>query len=323
MKADKIKNPIGFLKEIFSQWQRDRATRMGAALAYYTIFSLPPLMLIAISLAGFIFGQEAAEGRIVHEIQGLIGKDGAVTVQEMIRSVHRSHASILATIFGVITLLIGASGVFAEMQDSLNNIWGVEPQPDRSWGTVIRERLSSFTMVFATGFLLMVSLLVDTILTAFTDYFTNMFSSGLILFFIDIGNFTVSFLTVTLLFAMIYKVLPDVRLSLRDVGLGSLVTALLFTFGKYLIGLYLGNSNIGAAYGAAGSVIVILVWVFYASLIFLFGAEFTQVYVRKYGGKIKPIHQALIVDPRKVKVSKTEMKEKNEINTATAIAKKN
>jgi membrane protein len=301
MEKGKIRNLPTFLKDVFSQWQNDRAMRMGAALAYYTIFSLPPLLIIAVSTAGFFFGHEAAQGRIVKEIQGLIGKDGAVAVQTMIQNAYHSNKNILATIVGIVTLLIGASGVFAELQDSLNKVWGVEAKPDRSWMTVIKERLSSFTMVFGIGFLLLVSLIIDTILTILTDFFNSLFHSPIILSFVDLGNFVISFLFVTLLFAMIYKVLPDVRLSLKDVGLGAVVTSLLFTMGKYLIGLYLGNSNVGQTYGAAGSVIIMLVWIFYASLIFFFGAEFTQVYVRKYGGNIVPIHEAIIVDTKKCK----------------------
>lgn len=299
MQLGKVKDIGNFFKEIFDQWSKDRAMRMGAALAYYTIFSIPPLLLMAIALAGFFFGQEAAEGRIVREIQGLIGKEGAVTIQGMINSARKQDSGTIATIIGLVTLMIGASGVFAQIQDSLNSIWGVEPKPGRGWGDVIKERLMSFTMVFGTGFLLLVSLLIDTILSAFMDYFSRIFDSALSVYLLRFANVGISFLIVTAMFALIYKVLPDVKLNWKDVGLGAVVTALLFSIGKFAIGLYLGNSNVGAAYGAAGSVIVIMVWIFYASLIFLFGAEFTQVYTRRYCSKVETAHGAIIVQPEK------------------------
>lgn len=306
VRLGKIKNLGFFLKDVFDQWSRDRAMRMGAALSYYTIFSIPPLMIVAIALAGFFFGQEAAEGRIVKEIQGLIGKEGAEAIQGMIRSAKRQDASLIATIIGLGTLLIGASGVFAQLQDSLNSVWGVEPKPDRSWGDMIKERLGSFTMVFGIGFLLMVSLLIDTILTAFTDYFSHLFDSNLIALLLRFTNYGVSFIIITALFGLMYKILPDVKIAWKDVGLGAVVTSLLFVLGKSVIGLYLGNANIGVAYGAAGSLIVIMVWIFYASLIFLFGAEFTQVYTRKYGSRVEPIHGAIVVQPDKHKAPETK-----------------
>ncbi len=306
IKLGKIKNLGFFLKDVFDQWTKDKAFRMGAALSYYTIFSIPPLLIMAIALAGFFFGQEAAEGRIVKEIQGLIGKEGAVTVQEMIQSARKQDASIMATLIGLGTLLIGASGVFAQIQDSLNSIWGVEPKPNRVWSDIIKERLGSFTMVFGTGFLLMLSLLIDTVLSAFMDYFTRFFDSALSAYLLRFANFGISFLIITTMFVLMYKVLPDVDIHWKDVGLGAVATSLLFTIGKLLIGLYLGNANVGVAYGTAGSLIVIMVWIFYASLIFIFGAEFTQVYTRKYGSKVNPIHGAIVVQPNKYKAPETK-----------------
>lgn len=306
IKFGKIKNLGIFLQEVVAQWSRDKAMTMGAALSYYTIFSIPPLLILAIALAGFFFGQEAAEGRIVKEIQGLIGKEGAVTIQGMIQSAKKQDASIVATLIGLGTLLIGASGVFAQIQESLNTIWGVAPKPDRGWGDLIKERLGSFTMVFGTGFLLMVSLLIDTILTAFMDYFSRIFDSALSVYLLRFANVGISFLIVTTMFALMYKVLPDVKIDWKDVGLGAVATSLLFTVGKFLIGLYLGNSNIGVAYGTAGSLIVIIAWIFYASLIFIFGAEFTQVYTRKYGSRVDTTHGAIVIQPDKHKAPATK-----------------
>ncbi|MFN8578134.1 MAG: YihY/virulence factor BrkB family protein [Candidatus Sericytochromatia bacterium] len=297
-----IKNIGGFLKEVFAQWNKDKTTRMAAALSYYTIFSIPPLLIMAIAFAGFFFGQEAAQGQIVKQIQGLIGKEGAETIQGMINSARRQDSSFIATIIGIVTLLVGASGVFAQLQDSLNSIWGVEPKSDRSWTDVIKERLMSFTMVFSTGFLLMASLIIDAILSAFMDYIGNYFHSDLSAYLLRFANIGVSFLIITAMFALIYKVLPDVRIYWKDVALGSIVTSILFAIGKFGISLYLGNTNVGVAYGAAGSLIVIMVWIFYASLIFFFGAEFTQVYTRRYGERVDTIHGAIIVQPEKHKV---------------------
>lgn len=301
VQIEKIKNAGLFLKEVFDQWNKDRATRMGAALAYYTIFSITPLLIVAIALAGFFFGQDAAEGRIVREIQGLLGKEGALAIQEMIKSVRKPDTNIIATVVGIGTLLLGATGVFTQIQDSLNSIWGVEPDPKRGWGDIIRERLGSFTMVFGTGFLLLVSLLIDAVLSAFTEYISRLLGSHLSVYLLKVTNFSISFFIITLLFGMIYKVLPDVDIDWKDVGLGAVVTSILFIIGKFAISLYLGNSNIGAAYGAAGTMIVMLVWIFYASLIFLFGAEFTQIYTKKYGKRIRTTHGAIIVDATKHK----------------------
>lgn len=324
-----IKDLGSFLSDIYNQWSKDKAMGMGAALAYYTIFSIPPLLVIAIALAGFFFGEEAAKGQIVRQIQGLVGQEGAQTIQGMINSARKQDSSFIATIIGIVTLLIGASGVFVQLQDSLNTIWGVQPKPDRGWGDIIKERLTSFGMVFGIGFLLMVSLIIDTVLSVFMGYIGQLFNSEMTAYLLRFVNFGVNFVIITAIFAMIYKALPDVRIYWKDVALGSAVTSLLFIIGKYVIGLYLGNANIGVAYGAAGSLIVILAWIFYASLIFFFGAEFTQVYTRRYGARVDTIHGAIIVQPEKHKVParkeipaevKREAKEKADLKQRELVA---
>lgn len=324
-----IKDLGSFLSDIYNQWSKDKAMGMGAALAYYTIFSIPPLLVIAIALAGFFFGEEAAKGQIVRQIQGLVGQEGAQTIQGMINSARKQDSSFIATIIGIVTLLIGASGVFVQLQDSLNTIWGVQPKPDRGWGDIIKERLTSFGMVFGIGFLLMVSLIIDTVLSVFMGYIGQLFNSEMTAYLLRLVNFGVNFVIITAIFAMIYKALPDVRIYWKDVALGSAVTSLLFIIGKYVIGLYLGNANIGVAYGAAGSLIVILAWIFYASLIFFFGAEFTQVYTRRYGARVDTINGAIIVEPEKHKVParkeipeevKREAKEKADLKQRELVA---
>jgi membrane protein len=278
------------LKEAFVEWDRDNVSRLAAALAYYAIFSLAPILVIAIGIAGFIFGHEAASGQIVRQIQGLIGREGAEVVQTMIEKAGRPSAGLLATALGIFTLLVGATGVFGQLQSGLNTVWSVAPKPGRVVKGMLRTRMLSFTLVLGIGFLLLISLVVSAATAALGDYlqaFVPGIPPGLPLI-----NSVLSFVFVTVLFAMIYKILPDVEIPWRDVCLGSAVTSLLFTLGKHLIGLYLGNSSIGSTYGAAGTLAVLLIWIYYSAHIFYLGAEITQVYSRKYGTPIRPANYA-------------------------------
>jgi membrane protein len=256
--------------------------RLGASLAYYTLFALAPVLVIAIAIGGLIFGAEAVRGEIVGQIQGLIGKEGAVAVQSMLEGASRPSSSIPATIAGIITFFLAATGAFLELQTALNTIWRVEPKADGSyWRMLIMQRVISFGLVVALGFLLITSLLVSAALAAIHRYMGHAFPGVVVLW--EALNVIVSLGVITLLFAMIYKVLPDVKLAWRDVWVGGLVTAGLFTIGKLAIGLYLGTASIASTYGAAGSVIVILVWVYYSAQIILLGAEFTRAYVDTFG----------------------------------------
>jgi membrane protein len=289
-----VKAIWGLLKDTFDEWNEDKASRLAAALAYYTVFSLAPLLIIAITIASLIFDQAAAEGQIVQQIQGLVGKDGAQAIQEMIRNASKpSSGGTIATIIGVATLLFGASGVFGQLQDALNTIWEVAPKPGRGVVGFIRDRFLSFSMVLGTGFLLLVSLVLSTGLAALSSYFGNLLPGFDALW--QIVNFVISFGVVTVLFALIYKVLPDAKITWGDVWIGAAITALLFTIGKFLLGVYLGNGAFGSTYGAAGSFVVILAWVYYSAQILFFGAEFTQVYAGKYGSNIKPSKNAVPV----------------------------
>jgi membrane protein len=280
----KLKDIWELLKTAGAEWLEDKAPRMGAALAYYTIFSLAPLLVITVAVAGMVFGQDAAEGRIVGELQGLVGPEGGKVIQTMLVNASQGNDGIIATIVGVVVLLVGAMGVFGELQDSLNTIWEVQPRPGRGvWG-IIHDRLLSFAMVLGVAFLLLVSLVVSAALAALGSLLGEWQAS-----FIGQGvNLVVSFAVITLLFAMIYRFLPDARTAWKDVWLGAALTALLFSIGKFLIGLYLGHSTIGSTYGAAGSLAVLLVWLYYSTQIFLFGAELTQVYANHYGSRIVP-----------------------------------
>jgi membrane protein len=260
---------------------------MGAALAYYTLFSLAPILVVAIAVAGLVFGPEAVRGEIVGQIDGLIGPQGAQAVQAMLEGAARPSNSIPATIVGVITFFLGATGAFLELQTDLDAIWRVKPKESTSfWRALLKQRLVSFGLVLGFAFVLLTSLVVSAALAALHTYMGNAFPGVAVLW--EALNVIVSLAVIAALFAMIYKVLPDVRLSWSDVIVGALVTAGLFTLGKFLIGLYIGTSAFASTYGAAGSVIVILVWVYYSAQIILLGAEFTREYVKRFGSKPAP-----------------------------------
>lgn len=277
--------------ESFNDWLADRALRFSAALAYYSIFAMAPLVIIAIAVAGLAFGEEAARGEVYQQIEWLLGPKGAIEIQTLIQASNDTHKSLLATVVGVVTLLIGASGVFGQLKDALNSIWGVMLKPG-GIVTSIKEHLLNFSMVLGVGFLLIISLLLSAVLQALNSFITG---------YLPIPSFVapltavISFLIVVLLFALIFKVLPDVEIGWQDVWIGASVTALLFTVGKYLIGLYLGTSSIASSFGAAGALILILVWVYYSATIFLLGAEFTKVYASRYGSGIHPSRNACFV----------------------------
>lgn len=278
-------------QETFKEWSEDKASRLAAALAYYTIFSIAPLLIIVIAIAGAVFGSEAAKGQIFRQIQGLVGTDGAQFIEIAIKNASQPHAGTIASIISLVLLLLGATGLFAELQDSLNTIWEVKPKPGRGVINIIRQRFLSFAMVLGIGFLLLVSLVISAALTAVVTYFSNVLPG--IDFIWRLINVLLSFSITTVLFGLIFKVLPDAKLTWSDVLIGSAITSLLFSIGKFLLGQYLGNSSFGSTYGAAGSLVVILAWVYYAAQILFFGAEFTQVYARRYGTRIVPTKHAV------------------------------
>lgn len=273
------------LKDTATKWQKDKVSLWAAAIAFYTIFSIAPLLIIAIAIAGAVFGRETAQNQIVGQIQALIGKQGAQAVQVMIQNAQHSGSSgILATGFGIVTLWLGASGVFGQMQEALNTIWNVQPQPGLNIKNFLQKRLLSFAMVLVFGFLLIVSLIVSTVLAAIANFFGHLFPGWILLG--QILNFIFSLGGTTVLFALIYKVLPDLKIAWGNLWIGAGVAALLFNFGKFLIGLYLGNSSIGSSYGAASSLVIVLIWVFFSAQILLLGAEFTQVYTQQHRSQI-------------------------------------
>jgi membrane protein len=276
-------NLIKLLRQTFTEWNQDKAPQLAAALSYYTAFAIAPLLVIVIAVAGLVLGPEAARGRIEGEIRGLVGTEAASAIQDILANANQPTTGIISTIVSVVTLLLGATGFFGQLQDSLNTIWGVKT-PARSIIETIRVRFVSFSMILGIGFLLLVSLIVSAVLAGVSEYVNSVVPSAE--FLSQLINFLISFGVITVMFAMIYKVLPDVEIAWSDVWLGAVVTSLLFNLGKYLIGLYLGQSGVASAYGAAGSFVLLLLWVNYSAQILLLGAEFTQVYANMYGSKI-------------------------------------
>jgi len=264
---------------------------MGAALAFYTVFSLAPVLLVTISVAGLAFGQKAAEGELSRQLQGLVGEQGAGAIQAILRSANRPALGIMASAIGIGTLLAGASGAFVELQDALNKIWKVQSIPGSVWLRVIRERFLSFGLVLGLGFLLLVSLVVSAALGAVGNYITPMLPWPV--FSLELVNFLLSLGVIALLLAMIFKYLPDADIAWSDVWMGAAVASLLLTTGKALLGLYLAKSTVASAYGAASSLVIILTWVYYSAQIVLFGAEVTHVYSFKHGSRAEgsPAHR--------------------------------
>jgi len=273
------------LKMTYSEWSKDKVPRMGAALAYYTIFSLAPLLVIAISIAGLIFGADAVQGQIMGEIQGLIGPDSAKAVQTMIQSADKPANSTIASLMGLIVLLVGASGVFTEMQDALNTIWDANTNAKTGWWNYLRGRFLSFGMVLGIGFLLLVSLVLSAALAAMANYLESVVTIPAAL--LHSVDFLFSVFFITVLFAWIFKLLPDVRIPWSDVWVGAVLTSVLFTIGKSLIGFYIGKSVTASTYGAAGSLVIIVAWIYYSAQLLYFGAEFTHVYSEQCGSQCK------------------------------------
>ena len=268
---------FGMLREAGSEWLADRAPRMGAALAYYITFALAPLMLLAIAIAGFVFGERAARGEILRQLEAWIGKEAATLVQQMILNANQPASGWWATAVGIAILVVGATGLFAELQDQLNAIWKVQVPSDRVLFSFLRERVMAFVMVLVIGFLLIASLVASTAVAVVIDRLEDL----QVAFLSRTASLSVSFAIILLLFGLIYRVLPDTNVAWSDVWLGAVVASVLFVAGKYALGMYLVHSAVASAYGAAGSLAVLLMWLYYASQIFLYGAELTKVYARQ------------------------------------------
>lgn len=295
--AAHLKTIYDVLKTVVTEFIADDGFRLAAALAYYTMFSLPPLLVIVITVSGALWGRDAAEGRVKAEMQGVLGEQGAEQVQTMLQHAgERLEGQRWATALGVAALLFGATGAFAQLQRALNIIWGVQPDPARGGvRNFVLKRLLSFGMVLCIAFLLLVALIISSVLGAVGSHAEDLFSERVSTTVLRTLNFLVSLGIITVLFAAIYRVLPDADVTWRDVWIGAAFTSLLFALGKWAIGVYLGNSNVGSAYGAAGSLAIVLIWAYFAGVVLFLGAEFTQVWARRYGTRIVPAKGAVQV----------------------------
>lgn len=280
-----LKTFFDLLRQTFTEWNEDKAPRLAAALAYYTAFSIAPLLVVIIGIVGIIVSQDTVQAQITTEVQRSLGPDAAEMIGELIINASKPAEGLLATILGLVTLLLGAGGAFGQLQDALNTIWDVDPASTGKQNTgvifQIQNKFLSFGMVLVVGFLLLVSLVVNTVIAAVSAYFVNLLPG--VEFLISILNLVISFVVIGAMFALIYKFLPKVKLEWRDVIVGAAMTSALFAIGRFLLGWYLGRSSTASAYGAAGSFVLILVWIYYSAQIVLFGAEFTQVYARRFG----------------------------------------
>lgn len=290
-----------FIKEVFGDFSSDKVMKLSASLSYYTVFSIAPFLAIIISISGLFFGRDAVQGELYPQIKGLVGSDAALQIQQMITNIHLNKNNLAATIVSVVVLIVGATGIFSEIQDSINFIWGLKSKAKRGWLKLLLNRLISFSLVVSLGFLLMVSLLLNTLVDLLSrklmDYLPHM---GI--YVIDIINNCLMFVLISLLFGIIFKVLPDARIKWKYVNRGAVTTALLFMIGKSAIGFYLGHSSLGVVYGTAGSIIIVMLWVYYSAVILYFGAEFTKVYARHLGEEIRPNDYAVWIRTHEVEL---------------------
>lgn len=290
-----IKETWGLLKESFISWYNRDPFRNSTVISYYTIFSLPGLGVIIINLAGYFYGTEAVTNQISGEIEEMIGSETAQTVEKIIANAYHNEGLTLSSLMSIGVLIFGATGVFYQIQQSLNELWEVKPRPDQQLLKFLKDRLFSFGMILSIGFLLLVSLVVSSLITAFSNWISvGLF--GLMDVLLSLMDIVISVGVITLLFAAIFKILPDVKIRWKDVWVGGFLTSVLFTIAKYGLGLYFGLSNPGSVYGAAGSIILIMLWTTYSALILLYGAEFTRIYARRHGVKIEPSNHAEFTD---------------------------
>ncbi|TDH27797.1 YihY/virulence factor BrkB family protein [Segetibacter sp. 3557_3] len=281
------------IKNSFTGFGEHKITKMSGSLAYYTVFSLGPLLVLIISLCGIFLGREAIEGQIYGQLKGFVGADTAEQLQTIIKNASLAGKSTTAAIIGGITLLIGATTVFGEIQDSINTIWGLKPKPKKGWLKMLQNRFLSFSVIASLGFLLLVSLGVTAIIDGFSERLMRRFPDVTVIMFYVI-NVAITLTVTSLIFAVIFKVLPDAEIRWKDVMVGAFVTSLLFMLGKFGISFYISKSNVGSTYGAAGSLVILLLWVYYSSIILYLGAEFTKAWAMKYGSEIRPNHYAVV-----------------------------
>ncbi len=291
-----IKRVFKIIIKSFNAFMADKGLKLSAALSYYTIFSLGPMLVVLLSVAGIFYrNEQGLQNQLLSEIKNFVGSATALQIEDILKNLAFSDKSFIAITVGVITLIIGATGIFIEIQDSINQIWRVKAVPKKGWLKILKDRFLSLSMVGSLGFLLIVSLVINGIVTAFSSYLSNYLPSD-ILYLFDAVNLFITFIVLVLLFSIIYKVLPDAEIPWRSVRTGAIFTSLLFMLGKYLIGIYIAYASVGSVYGAAGTIVILAVWIYYSAAILYFGAEFTQVYSAERGERIKPSEHAVYIE---------------------------
>lgn len=301
-------------KKAIPAWNESDPFRQGAVISYYAIFSIPALLVIIISAAGFFFGEEAVSGEISNQITAAMGEEAALQIEEIVAKASETQNTIIASVIGVITLIVGSTGVFVQLQKSLDLIWEVEVKAKKAWLRSLKERLFSFGLILSIGFLLLISLLISAALSAFSGWIKSSLPDFMMVIF-WLVSFIINFGVITVLFALMFRILPDAKISWRNVWVGAMITALLFIVGKFALGLYFGKANPGSAYGAAGSIILLMLWVNYSSMILFLGAEYTKQFTLFHGGEITPIREAVKVEGSE---NEREVKHKKLVNKTIA-----
>ncbi|MEJ7587457.1 MAG: YihY/virulence factor BrkB family protein [Ferruginibacter sp.] len=304
----KVTGIFTFTKKVILEFFDDNVLKYSASLSYYTVFSLAPMIIIIINICGWLFGREATQGQVYSEIKDLVGSNAAIQIQDIIKNTHLTKNTPIATIVNSAILVIGGTAIFGEIQDSLNKIWGLKIKTKKAWWKLILSRLISFSLIISLGFVLMVSLLLNALIAIIGNHL-NKLVSGVGRIFIPVIDNLVTFIITTIVFAVIFKVLPDAKIKWKDVSVGAFITAILFTLGKIGIGWYLGQSNLATLYGAAGSVVIIMVWAYYSSVILYLGAECTKVYATQYGTKIQPSDYSEWIIIEQIPVANATLKE--------------
>lgn len=283
----RVKYIFLYIRQVFKEFSADNILKYSASLAYYTVFSIAPLLVIISTLSGIFFGKEAVNGEVYNQLKGLVGNAAAIQIQDIIKNIHLTGNSFFASTVSIIVLLIGATSIFGEVQDSLNKIWGLRVKTKKIWWKLILTRILSFSLILSIGFIMIVSLILNALVAAFGNFLSR-YIHNFSIYFIQTAEAVVSFIVISFLFSLMFKLLPDAKIRWKDVLFGGFITAIFFTLGKFAIGYYLGKSNLTTLYGAAGSIIIIMVWVYYSSIILYLGAEFTKVHANLYGRKIQP-----------------------------------
>lgn len=304
-----VKGLWNVLKDSFTGFGNDNVTKLSGSLAYYTVFSMGPLLVVIISLCGIFLGHDAAQGKIYAQLASFVGPDTAAQLQEIIKNAFIGGKSNIAAVVGIVTLLLGATSVFGDIQDSINKIWGLKAKPKKGWLKMLRNRFLSFSVIASLGFLLLVSLGVSAIIEALMHSFQVRFP-GVAVVVVYIINLLLTLSITTLIFGVIFKVLPDARIKWKDVIAGAITTAILFMLGKFGISFYISKANVGSTYGTAGSLVILLLWVYYSAIILYFGAEFTKAYAVKYGSSIHPNDYAVTTKQVEVEMGKQTIQDK-------------